>query len=89
MVWVGLLTGGGALPWADHTRRQAGYLTSGTATYATSGHALASDTVNLHGGWDCSGIFVAQVRIRGTATDSAKPVFVAVGSAAAVHRCGL
>ena len=79
LVSVGLLTGAGALLWADLTQREGGYLTSGTATYATSGHALASDTVHLHGGWDWFGIFVGQVRIRTTATDPAKPVFVAVG----------
>ena len=61
-------------------------VTSGTATFATSGHALASDTVNLHGGWDWFGIFVGQLRIRATAADPAKPVFVAVGPAAAVTK---
>ena len=71
LVSVGLLTGGGTLLWADQTQRQGGYLTSGTATFATSGHALASDTVNLHGGWDWFGIFVGQLRIRATAADPA------------------
>jgi hypothetical protein len=82
---LGLLAAGATALWADHSQRQDGYLTSATATYSASGHALASETVALHGwqGWLAS--FAGPVRIRVTATDPGKPVFAAIAPAPAAR----
>jgi hypothetical protein len=83
LVSLALLAAGVTVTWADHSQRQDGYLTSATATYSASGYALASDTVALHGwrGWLAS--FAGPVRIRVTAADPGKPVFVAIAPAPA------
>jgi hypothetical protein len=85
LVSVVLLVGAGFLTWADQ-EQQGGYLTTGTATYSTGGYALASDPVNLHGGWGWIGRFAGEVRIRVTATSPGTPVFVAIGPASDVSR---
>jgi hypothetical protein len=82
---VVLLAGAGVLTWADH-EQQHGYLTTGTATYSTSGYALASDPVNLHGSWGWLGPFAGEVRIQVTAASPGTPVFVAIGPAGDVSR---
>jgi hypothetical protein len=82
LVSLGLLGGGVALAWVD-AQQQGGYLTTGAATYSTSGHALASDPVQLHDGWGWVGRVIGDVRIRVT---SARPVFVAIGPAGDVSR---
>jgi hypothetical protein len=79
---VALLGGAGVLTWAD---RPGGYLTTGTATYSTSGYALASDPVRLHGLWGWLGRWAGDVRIQVTASEGT-PVFVAIGPAGAVSR---
>ena len=80
-----LLGGAGVLTWADQ-EQQGGYLTTGTATYSTSGYALASNPVRLHGLWGWLGRFVGEIRIRVTATSPGQPVFVAIGPASDVSR---
>lgn len=80
LISLGLLGGGATLMWADQALRHDGYVTTGTATYSTPGYALASERVNL--GWDSlvTG-FIGEARIRVTAADPARPVFVAIGPA--------
>lgn len=80
LVSLGLLGGGGTLLWADQSLRQEGYLTSDTTTYSTTGHALASDQLDLSGGLLVTG-FIGDVRVRVTSADPARPVFVAIGPA--------
>jgi len=80
-----LLGGSGAVAWADH-EQQGGYLSTGTATYATGGYALASNPVRLPGRWSWLGWLAGDVRIRVTATSPARPVFVAIAPAADVSR---
>ena len=77
---LGLLGGGAALLWGDQAMRHDGYVTTDSATYSTTGHALASEPVDL--GWDSlvTG-FIGEVRIRVSAADPARPVFVAIGAA--------
>jgi len=82
MVSLGLLGGGGTLMWADQALRQDGYVTTGTATYSTTGYALASERVELGWGWLLTG--VGDVRLRVTAASAGSPVFVAVGPAGRV-----
>ena len=85
LVCVVMLAGAGILTWADQ-EQHGGYLATGTATYSTGGYALASDPVNLHGGWGWLGQFAGDVRIRVTAANPGAPVFVAIGPADDVSR---
>ena len=80
LVSLGLLGGGATAMWADQAQRHDGYLTTGTATYSTGGYALASERMGLGGGWLLTGL-IGEVRIRVTAADPARPVFVAIGPA--------
>ena len=80
-----LLSGAGVLTWADQ-EQQGGYLTTGTATYPTSGYALTSNPIRLHGLWGWLGRFAGEIRIRVTATSPGQPVFVAIGPAGDVSR---
>jgi hypothetical protein len=83
---MGLLTGGGALLWADRTQRDAdGYLSAST-TLASGGYAVTTDPVRLQGvsAPAVAGI-VGDVRIRATSADS-RPVFVGIGRSDAVER---
>ena len=69
------------------TQRQAGDLTTGATTLSTGGYALASDAISLPS--QTSGAFAAlvgKVRIRATAPDPAKPIFIGIAPAAAVAR---
>jgi hypothetical protein len=79
---LGLLVGGGAAWWAD-SLRHGGYVDLGTASYRTSGYAVASPTFVLPatGGWAPFGSFVGTVRIRATAPAGAAPVFIGIAPA--------
>jgi hypothetical protein len=83
LISLGLLGGGGTLLWADQALRDDGYVTTGTATYSTTGYALASERVNLGWGWLLTGL-VGDVRLRGTSAVPGRPVFVAIGPAGRV-----
>jgi len=80
LISLGLLGGGGTLMWAGQALRQDGYVTTGTATYSTTGYALASERMDLGWGWLLTGL-VGDIRLRVTATGAGRPVFVAVGPA--------
>jgi hypothetical protein len=84
-VSMGLLTGGGALLWADRTQRDAdGYFTDSTSLVAT-GYAVASDPVQVQGlsGSPNLAPLIGDARIRATNTDN-RPVFVGIGRSDAV-----
>lgn len=79
---MGLLTGGGALLWADRTQRDAdGYLT-GSTTLASDSYAVLTDPVRISGAPDVV-TAVGDVRIRATAVDG-HPLFVGIGRSEAV-----
>jgi hypothetical protein len=80
LVSLGLLGGGGTLLWADLAMRHDGYVTTGTATYSTTGYALASERVSLGWGLLLTGL-VGDVRFRVTAVSPDTAVFVAIGPA--------
>lgn len=80
LVSLGLLGGGGTLLWADQALRHEGYLTTGTATYSTTGYALASERLDVGWGWLLTGL-VGDVRVRVTAARPDTAVFVAIGPA--------
>lgn len=83
VISVGLLGGGGTLLWADQALRHDGFVTTGTATYSTTGYALASERMDLGWGWLLTGL-IGDVRLRVTATSTDRPVFVAIGPAGQV-----
>jgi hypothetical protein len=80
LVSLGLLGGGATLMWADQALRHDGYVTTGTATYSTTGYALASERVNLGWGWLLTGL-IGGVRLQVTSSRPDRPVFVAIGPA--------
>ena len=76
-----LIGAGGALTWADHQQLRSGYLTTSTTTYSTSGYALATDPVGLHGAWGWLDRLAGRVRIRVTSADPSRPLFAGVAAA--------
>ena len=56
LVSLSLLGAGVTLLWAGQALRQDGYVTTRTATYSTTGYALASERVDLGWGWLLTGL---------------------------------
>lgn len=85
---IGLFGAGGTALWAQ-AQRHGGYVDLGTASYATPGYALASDTVGMHmasGGWDAASALIGTVRIRVTPAGGGGPAFIGIAPAAAATR---
>ena len=83
---LGLLAGGGATTWLDNTQRDAaGYVSSSTHTFATTSYALTSDRIDL-GTSDvvAPSAVLGTIRIRATAHNPAKTVFIGITPRAAV-----
>ena len=84
---LGLLGAGGTALWAQ-TQRHGGYVNLGTASYATSGYAIASDALQMHmasGGWDGASALVGTVRIQVTPAADSGPAFIGIAPAAAAQ----
>jgi hypothetical protein len=81
---VGLLAAGGAATWLDNSQRDsAGYLTSGTHSFATPGYAITSDRVDLGSSEVVAPAGVlGTVRFHVTAHDPARAVFVGIAPGA-------
>jgi len=88
LVSIGMLAGGGALAWLDHSQRDvAGFLTSPERTFASSSYAITTDRIDLGSTTDVTpSSFLGTIRIRATSTDPTRPVFVAIGPQVAVDR---
>ena len=86
LISFALMAGGGTLAWADTGQLRSGYLTTSTATYSTSGYALARDPVGLHGGWGWLRLFADRVRVRVTSSDPSRPLFAGVAATGDVER---
>ena len=89
LVALVLLGAGGTGVWADRTQRDAGYVTSGTHDFATTGAAVASDATNLGSpgvDWLYTPSLLGKLRIRVTPLRSRSVVFVGIGPSAAVDR---
>lgn len=87
-VSLGFLAAGGVAAWATNTQRDAaGYLTTSTQTFATSSYAVTSTAIDLGSpsGLVTPGGILGTLRIRATATDPAKGVFLGVAPSAAVQ----
>ena len=83
---LAMIGGGGVLTWADQEQFRSGYLTTGTASYATGGYALVSNPVRLHDGWGWLSRSVGEVRIRVTSADPARPLFAGIAPDADAER---
>ncbi|PXY19021.1 DUF4389 domain-containing protein [Prauserella muralis] len=81
---MGLLTGGAALLWADRVERDAdGYL-SGSATFATAGHAIATGDIEVESAavdWGPLPQLLGDARIRVTGLGEQDDVFLGVAPA--------
>jgi len=88
LVSIGMLAGGGALAWLDHSQRDAaGYLTSPERTFSTGSYALTTDRIDLGTTTDVAPSSVlGTIRIRATSTDPTRPVFIGIGHQDAVDR---
>jgi hypothetical protein len=74
LVSLGLLAVGGTATWLQ-THRQDGYVNLGSRNLATSGYALASNSLDLNSRrWSVLGT----IRIRATGQPPARPVFVGI-----------
>lgn len=82
LISLALFAAGGILVWADTEQVHAGYVSVSTATYSTSGYALASDSITLHS----VGMFVDQVRIRIRASGPSRPLFAGIAATSDVER---
>ncbi len=83
---LGFLAGGAGLAWAGVAHNEDGFVTTGSTTYSTSGYALSTETIPLHG-WDWFGSsVVGKVRITITGADQGQPVFLGIAPATDVHQ---
>ena len=86
---LAFITAGGALTWALETQRDSsGYFTTATQRLETSGHALASTSLEVDSGWPdwALGDRFASVRISATNADDAKPLFIGIARTVDVNR---
>jgi hypothetical protein len=85
---LALLGGGGVGLWAE-TQRDAGYVTTGSHRFSTSGSALATEKTKLGSagvGWLYPPTLLGKIRIRVTPVSSGSPLFVGIGSSSEVER---
>lgn len=83
---LGALAAGGAAAWLDATQRDGGYVRFGTASYTTAGHALASETIRVHGALGWLAPLIGQIRIRVTGTGRPGGEFAGIAAAGAARR---
>jgi hypothetical protein len=89
LVSLALLAAGGVATWATNTQRDAaGFLTSDTRSFATSSYAVTSGGIDLGTptGWISPSDALGTVRIRATAIDPSKDVFLGIAPQSAVDR---
>ncbi|MBN1091179.1 hypothetical protein JKP75_00340 [Blastococcus sp. TML/M2B] len=82
---LGLLAGGGVLLWVDQRERaDDGYLYTASDTFATPGHALVTETIDLDTGADWVGASAAlgTARVEVTTAEPGTDVFVGIAPAA-------
>lgn len=89
LVSFALIAGGAVVTWATNTQRDAaGFLTSGTHTYATTSYAVTSDRIELGSGgtgsWATMADVLGTLRVRARSTVPGGDVFVGVASQSAV-----
>jgi hypothetical protein len=77
---LGLIAGGGVLLWGDAQKDDSGFLSTSTQRFATNGHALATDNLDID--TDGADFFLdrdsyGEIRIQASSR-AGKPVFVGV-----------
>jgi hypothetical protein len=89
LIALGLVAAGVAgLVW-NGTQRDGGYLTSATVAFRSAGYAVSGDRVRVGGGevdWGWQDSAVGKVRVRVTASDPTRPIFVGVAATGDVFR---
>ena len=88
LVSLGLLAGGGIATWATNTQRDAaGYLTTDTRTFSTASYAVTSGGIDLGRSTDLvtPGDVLGTVRIRASAVERGREVFIGVAPQSAVN----
>jgi hypothetical protein len=86
---IALLGGGGFLLWAHTTQRDdEGFYTSGVTRFSSTAFAITSEKLQIHDvpDWLFEGGRLGTLRIRGSSTDPAKPVFIGVAGQLDVDR---
>lgn len=96
---IAMVAGGGAATWLDRTQRDvAGYLTSGSERLSTGTYALATEGIVVRvgprdvavgseaGAWLDPADVLGRVRIRVTAADEERAIFVGIARTADVER---
>ncbi|MBK1783173.1 DUF4389 domain-containing protein [Prauserella cavernicola] len=86
---MGLLTGGGALLWADRNDRDADGFLGFSHTLDTGGYALVSERIGLSDtdtDWVAVAGLAGDVRVRVTGTDPADDVFVGIARSGDAQR---
>ena len=89
LVALVLLGAGGTGLWADLGQRDAGYVTTGTHEFSSSGSALATEETHLGSpgvGWLYSPGVLGKVRIRVTPVGAGSQLFVGIGRSSDVDR---
>ncbi len=89
LVSLGLLGGSGTALWADLTKRDGGYVTTGIHEFSTSGSALETERIELGSagtGWLYAPAMLGKVRIRVTPANSGSGLFVGIGPSTSVDR---
>lgn len=77
-VAAGALSLGGLALWGDSKTDDAGYLSTGSDTYATSTYAIATDDLDVgDGGWQFDHDMIGKIRLRAD-SHNGKPVFVGI-----------
>lgn len=82
LVSLGLLAAGGVALWAHETQRDDdGFFTSPDVNLVSTGHATASDGLDVTDldSWPTDSDLFATIRLRGASVDPARPIFVGVG----------
>jgi hypothetical protein len=84
---LAFLAGGGALTWALQTQRDSsGYFTTNTHHYQTSSFALSTESLDVGGITGAIEDRLGRLRLTGTSTVAAKPLFVGIARTDDVDR---
>jgi hypothetical protein len=86
LISLGVLAAGGVAAWADNTQRDAGFLTTGTHSFTSTGYALTSGEIDLGArpGPVTPSRLLGTIRLRVTPVNSQTPIFVGIAPQPAV-----
>lgn len=85
-VAIGLLIAGGVVLWADHKKDDAGYVSTASERFASSGYAVATDNLDVNldaAGWVINRDHYGKIRLKAVSRQG-KAVFVGIAPTSAV-----